>query len=140
MGCPKWGRGSLKGLDEWNWVICPFICLIFHFFQASRSDIATAFAAGIHKIKDFQQDAAALQAIENQMWAEEHDTYEDRIHNLEADRALAKKAHLWLDEQNQENFMLNETIDRVRDWGLLFLVIIINIIHIEISIKNIEKV
>jgi len=74
------------------------------------------------------------------MWAEEHDTYEDRIQNLEADRALAKKAHLWLDEQNQENFMLNETIDRVRDWGLLFLVIIINIIHIEISIKNIEKV
>ena len=49
---------------------------------------------------------ASLQAIENQKWAKEHDTYEDRIQNLEADLALTKQAHLRLDEKNQENFML----------------------------------
>ena len=57
---------------------------------------------------------AALQAIENQKWAKEHDTYEDRIQHLEADLALAQQAHLQLDEQKQENLMLKETIDRMR--------------------------
>jgi hypothetical protein len=65
------------------------------------------------EIKDYQE-TSALQAIENQKWAKEHDNYEDRIAHLEAELSIAQQAHLQLDAQKQENLMLKETIDRMR--------------------------
>ena len=65
------------------------------------------------EIKDFK-DAAALQSIENNKWAKEHDNYEERLAHLEAELAIAQQAHAQLDEQKQENLMLKETIDRMR--------------------------
>lgn len=60
------------------------------------------------------RETASLQAIENNKWAKEHDTYEERIAHLEADLSIAQQAHAQLDEQKQENLMLKETIDRMR--------------------------
>ena len=65
------------------------------------------------EIKDFQE-TAALQTIENQKWTKEHDTYEERIIQLELELSIAQQAQVQLDEQKQENLMLKETIDRMR--------------------------
>ena len=65
------------------------------------------------EIKDFQE-SAALQTIENQKWTKEHDTYEERIIQLEMELSIAQQAQVQLDEQKQENLMLKETIDRMR--------------------------
>ncbi|KAF7972429.1 hypothetical protein HWV62_17996 [Athelia sp. TMB] len=65
------------------------------------------------EIKD-HVDAAALQALELHKYLREHDTYEERLAQLEAELGVAQQAHTQLDEQKQENLMLKETIDRMR--------------------------
>ena len=65
------------------------------------------------ELKDLQ-DASALQALEAQKYLREHDSYEDRLAQLEAELSHAQQAHAQLDEQKQENLMLKETIDRMR--------------------------
>ena len=65
------------------------------------------------EIKDYQE-AAALQALENQKYTKEHSNYEERIAFLEGELSIAQQAHAQLDEQKQENLMLKETIDRMR--------------------------
>ncbi|KAG6332062.1 hypothetical protein ID866_7025 [Astraeus odoratus] len=65
------------------------------------------------ELKDLQ-DAAALQVLEGQKWAREHESYESRVAALENEIELAQQAHVQLDEQKQENLMLKETIDRMR--------------------------
>lgn len=65
------------------------------------------------ELKDLQ-DASALQALETQKYLREHDTYEERLAQLEAELSHAQQAHAQLDEQKQENLMLKETIDRMR--------------------------
>lgn len=60
------------------------------------------------------QDATALQALEAQKYLREHDSYEERLAQLEAELSHAQQAHAQLDEQKQENLMLKETIDRMR--------------------------
>jgi hypothetical protein len=86
-------------------LVCPFPCLIVHFFR--RFGAISQQPSPQRSINQgFPQDMASLQAIENQKWAKEPDTYEDHIQNLEADLSLSKQAHLQLEEKNQENFML----------------------------------
>ncbi|KAF9232950.1 hypothetical protein BU15DRAFT_54501 [Melanogaster broomeanus] len=65
------------------------------------------------ELKD-HQDAAALQALEARKYIREHDTYEERIAQLESELVHTQQAHAQLDEQKQENLMLKETIDRMR--------------------------
>lgn len=65
------------------------------------------------ELKD-QQDTAALQALEAQKLAREHDSYEGRLAMLDEELVHAQQAHAQLDEQKQENLMLKETIDRMR--------------------------
>lgn len=65
------------------------------------------------ELKDLQ-DASALQALETQKYLREHDTYEERLAQLESELSHAQQAHAQLDEQKQENLMLKETIDRMR--------------------------
>ena len=65
------------------------------------------------ELKDLQ-DSAALQALEAQKYLREHDSYEERLSQLEAELLHAQQAHAQLDEQKQENLMLKETIDRMR--------------------------
>ncbi|KIJ13485.1 hypothetical protein PAXINDRAFT_117256, partial [Paxillus involutus ATCC 200175] len=60
------------------------------------------------------QDAASLQALETQKYMREHDSYEERLSQLESELMHAQQAHAQLDEQKQENLMLKETIDRMR--------------------------
>jgi hypothetical protein len=55
-----------------------------------------------------------LQALEAQKYLREHDSYEDRLAQLETELSHAQQAHAQLDEQKQENLMLKETIDRMR--------------------------
>lgn len=55
-----------------------------------------------------------MQALEAQKYLREHDSYEDRLAQLEAELSHAQQAHAQLDEQKQENLMLKETIDRMR--------------------------
>jgi len=55
-----------------------------------------------------------MQALEAQKYLREHDTYEERLAQLEAELSHAQQAHTQLDEQKQENLMLKETIDRMR--------------------------
>ncbi|KAF9223815.1 hypothetical protein BS17DRAFT_753885 [Gyrodon lividus] len=65
------------------------------------------------ELKDLR-DAAALQALEAQKYMREHDSYEERLAQLESELVHAQQAHAQLDEQKQENLMLKETIDRMR--------------------------
>ncbi|KIJ60404.1 hypothetical protein HYDPIDRAFT_177471 [Hydnomerulius pinastri MD-312] len=65
------------------------------------------------ELKDLQ-DAAALQTLESHKYLREHDSYEERLAQLESELADAQSAHAQLDEQKQENLMLKETIDRMR--------------------------
>ncbi|KAF8440472.1 hypothetical protein L210DRAFT_859486, partial [Boletus edulis BED1] len=65
------------------------------------------------ELKDLQ-DISALQALEVQKYLREHDSYEERLAQLEAELAHAQQAYAQLDEQKQENLMLKETIDRMR--------------------------
>lgn len=60
------------------------------------------------------QDVASLQALETQKYMREHDSYEERLSQLESELMHAQQAHAQLDEQKQENLMLKETIDRMR--------------------------
>lgn len=60
------------------------------------------------------REAAALHEIETHKWQREHETYEDRINQLEVELSSALEAHTHLDEQKQENLLLKETIDRMR--------------------------
>jgi len=60
------------------------------------------------------REAAALHEIETHKWQREHDTYEDRINQIELELSSALEAHTHLDEQKQENLLLKETIDRMR--------------------------
>lgn len=60
------------------------------------------------------RDAASLHDLENAKWAKEHENYEERIAQIEAELSLAQQAHSQLDEQKQENMLLKETIDRMR--------------------------
>ena len=60
------------------------------------------------------REAAALHEIETHKWQREHETYEDRINQLELELSSALEAHTHLDEQKQENLLLKETIDRMR--------------------------
>ncbi|KIK89134.1 hypothetical protein PAXRUDRAFT_152194, partial [Paxillus rubicundulus Ve08.2h10] len=60
------------------------------------------------------QEAASLQALETQKYMREHDSYEERVSQLESELIHAQQAHAQLDEQKQENLMLKETIDRMR--------------------------
>ena len=60
------------------------------------------------------QDASALQALETQKYLREHESYEERLSQLEAELLHAQQTHSQLDEQKQENLMLKETIDRMR--------------------------
>ncbi|KAI8969509.1 hypothetical protein BD414DRAFT_525819, partial [Trametes punicea] len=65
------------------------------------------------EIKELQ-DAAQLQAIENQKWQREQANYEERIAALESELMFAQQTQAQLDEQKQENMLLKETIDRMR--------------------------
>ncbi|KAH9481181.1 hypothetical protein JR316_0005701 [Psilocybe cubensis] len=60
------------------------------------------------------KDAVSLHEIETGKWIKEHETYEDRIAQLEIELSAALEAHTQLDEQKQENMLLKETIDRMR--------------------------
>ncbi|KAJ7441951.1 hypothetical protein B0H11DRAFT_1823594 [Mycena galericulata] len=60
------------------------------------------------------RDAAGLTQIEIARYAKEHETYEERIAQMEKELAVAQQAHAQLDEQKQENMLLKETIDRMR--------------------------
>lgn len=60
------------------------------------------------------REAVSLHEIETAKWAKEHETYEERIVQLEMELSLALEAHRHLDEQKQENLLLKETIDRMR--------------------------
>ncbi|KAF8895970.1 hypothetical protein BD779DRAFT_1466017 [Infundibulicybe gibba] len=60
------------------------------------------------------REAASLHEVEGFKWIKEHEGYEHRISQLEAELAVAQQAHAQLDEQKQENLLLKETIDRMR--------------------------
>ncbi|KDR75972.1 hypothetical protein GALMADRAFT_225716 [Galerina marginata CBS 339.88] len=60
------------------------------------------------------KEAVSLHEIETVKWAKEHESYEDRIAQLELELNIALQAHTHLDEQKQENMLLKETIDRMR--------------------------
>ncbi|EDR05936.1 uncharacterized protein LACBIDRAFT_329462 [Laccaria bicolor S238N-H82] len=60
------------------------------------------------------KESAALQEVEALKYAKEHENYEARILQLEADLSIAQQAHEQLDEQKHENMLLKETIDRMR--------------------------
>ena len=60
------------------------------------------------------RESAALQEVEALKYAKEHENYEARILQLEADLSIAQQAHEQLDEQKHENMLLKETIDRMR--------------------------
>ena len=60
------------------------------------------------------RESAALQEVESLKYAKEHENYEARILQLEADLSIAQQAHEQLDEQKHENMLLKETIDRMR--------------------------
>ena len=60
------------------------------------------------------RESAALQEVEALKYAKEHENYEARILQLEADLSIAQQAHEQLDEQKHENMVLKETIDRMR--------------------------
>ncbi|PPQ92590.1 hypothetical protein CVT25_007282 [Psilocybe cyanescens] len=60
------------------------------------------------------KDAVSLHEIETGKWTKEHESYEDRIAQLEIELSTALEAHTHLDEQKQENMLLKETIDRMR--------------------------
>ena len=60
------------------------------------------------------RESAALQEVEAPKYAKEHENYEARILQLEADLSIAQQAHEQLDEQKHENMLLKETIDRMR--------------------------
>lgn len=60
------------------------------------------------------REAVSLHEIETGKWAKEHETYDERISQLETELSLALEAHTQLDEQKQENMLLKETIDRMR--------------------------
>ncbi|KAG5644171.1 hypothetical protein DXG03_009012 [Asterophora parasitica] len=60
------------------------------------------------------REAASLHDVENAKWAKEHESYENRILQLENEISIAQQAHAQLDEQKQENLLLKETIDRMR--------------------------
>ena len=61
------------------------------------------------------RESAALQEVESLKYAKEHENYEARILQLEADLSIAQQAHEQLDEQKHENMLLKETIDRMRN-------------------------
>lgn len=60
------------------------------------------------------RDAVSLHEIETGKWAKEHESYEERIAQLEIELSSAMEAFTRLDEQKQENLLLKETIDRMR--------------------------
>jgi hypothetical protein len=60
------------------------------------------------------REAVSLHEIETGKWAKEHDSYEERISQLELELSRAMEAYTQLDEQKQENMLLKETIDRMR--------------------------
>ena len=60
------------------------------------------------------RESAALQEVEALKYAKEHENYEAKILQLEADLSIAQQAHEQLDEQKHENMLLKETIDRMR--------------------------
>lgn len=60
------------------------------------------------------KESASLHEIETAKFAKEHESYEERIAQLENDLSIAQQAHTQLDEQKQENLLLKETIDRMR--------------------------
>ncbi|PFH45209.1 hypothetical protein AMATHDRAFT_200766 [Amanita thiersii Skay4041] len=60
------------------------------------------------------REAASMHEVEAGKWAREHESYEDRIIQLENELSVAQQAHAQLDEQKQENLLLKETIDRMR--------------------------
>ena len=60
------------------------------------------------------REFAALQEVEALKYAKEHENYEARILQLEADLSIAQQAHEQLDDQKHENMLLKETIDRMR--------------------------
>ncbi|KAF8626934.1 hypothetical protein AX17_006434 [Amanita inopinata Kibby_2008] len=60
------------------------------------------------------RESATLHEFEAAKWAREHESYEERLAQLEAELSVAQQAHAQLDEQKQENLLLKETIDRMR--------------------------
>lgn len=60
------------------------------------------------------REAVSLHEIETGKWAKEHESYEERIAQLEMELSSAMEAFTQLDEQKQENLLLKETIDRMR--------------------------
>ncbi|KAF8972146.1 hypothetical protein BDZ97DRAFT_1783396 [Flammula alnicola] len=60
------------------------------------------------------REAVSLHEIETGKFMKEHETYEERIAQLELELSVAMEAHTQLDEQKQENLLLKETIDRMR--------------------------
>lgn len=55
-----------------------------------------------------------LQELEISKWVREHELWEERVRQLEAELSSAIEAHSQLDEQKHENLLLKETIDRMR--------------------------
>lgn len=86
------------------------------------------------------KESAALQEVEALKYAKEHENYEARILQLEADLSIAQQAHEQLDEQKHENMLLKETIDRMRfdmdDMGIAAVTGIDVTIHHHISHPN----
>lgn len=60
------------------------------------------------------RESVSLHEIETGKWAKEHESYEERIAQLELELSNAMVAYTQLDEQKQENLLLKETIDRMR--------------------------
>ncbi|EDR05833.1 uncharacterized protein LACBIDRAFT_302638 [Laccaria bicolor S238N-H82] len=60
------------------------------------------------------RESAALQEVKALKYMKEHENYEARILQLEADLSIAQQAHEQLNEQKHENMLLKETIDRMR--------------------------
>jgi len=102
-------------------------CRTYHFpllFQLPRGSLFILLSEASEKYRDDLRkredairnlrEAAALHEIETHKWQREHDTYEDRINQLELELSSALEAHTHLDEQKQENLLLKETIDRMR--------------------------
>ena len=55
-----------------------------------------------------------MHAVETDKWNKEQQVLEDRINQLTVDLELAQQVYTTLDDQKAENWMLKETIDRLR--------------------------